>query len=128
MATYIGKSGAVYSGATAIAEIKDWSVESTAEVVADTVMGDDWATNKVTQKSWTASFNAFWDKSDSGQGALDVGAEITINVYPEGNTSSLTEITGTCLITSVSTSASMDGLVEASFSVTGSGALTVGTV
>ena len=136
MATYIGKSGALSVTTTVegspvtrtIAEIKDWSIEATSEVVATTVMGDEWVKNKTTQKSWTASFNAFWDKADLGQGDLSVGSEVTLNVYPEGNTTSLTEITGKCLITSVSKSASFDGLVEASFSATGTEALTEGTV
>lgn len=129
MATHVGKDGAVYVGANAVAEIRDWSLEQTSEVVNDTVMGDTWMTNKATQKSWTASFNAFWDETDTnGQGALTVGAEVTLNLYPEGNTSGDTYWSGTAIINSVSNSASFDGLVEASFSVTGNGALTESTV
>lgn len=129
MATHVGKDGAVYVGANAVAEIRDWSLEQTSEVVNDTVMGDTWMTNKATQKSWTSSFNAFWDETDTnGQGALTVGSEVTLNLYPEGNTSGDTYWTGTAIITSVSNSASFDGLVEASFSATGNGALTEDTV
>jgi hypothetical protein len=129
MATHVGKDGAVYVGANAVAEIRDWSLEQTSEVVNDTVMGDTWMTNKATQKSWTSSFNAFWDETDTnGQGALTVGSEVTLNLYPEGNTSGDTYWTGSAIITSVSNSASFDGLVEASFSATGNGALTEDTV
>lgn len=129
MATSTGKDGAVYVGANAVAEIRDWSLETTSEVVNDTVMGDTWMTNKATQKSWTSSFNAYWDDSDTtGQGALDEGSEVTLNLYPEGNTSGNTYWTGTAIITSVSKSASFDGLIEASFSATGNGALTEDTV
>ena len=42
MATYTGKNGAVYVGVNAVAEIKDWSLETTSETVSDTVMGDSW--------------------------------------------------------------------------------------
>lgn len=129
MATHVGKDGAVYVGANAVAEIRDWSLEQTSEVVADTTMGDAWVTNKPTLKSWTASFNAYWDETDtSGQGSLTVGSEITLNLYPEGNTSGDTYWSGAAIITSVSNSASFDGLVEASFSVTGNGALSESTV
>lgn len=129
MATQTGKDGAVYVGANAVAEIRDWSLESTSEVVADTVMGDSWVSNKPTLKSWSSSFNAFWDSSDTnGQGALDEGAEITLNLYPSGNTSSNIYWTGSAIITSVTKSASFDGMIEASFSVTGNGALTESTV
>jgi hypothetical protein len=129
MATSTGKDGAVYVGANAVAEIRDWSLETTSEVVNDTVMGDTWMTNKATQKSWTSSFNAYWDDSDTtGQGALDEGSEVTLNLYPEGNTTGNTYWTGSAIITSVSKSASFDGLIEASFSATGNGALTESTV
>lgn len=125
MATYVGKNGAVYVGTNAVAEIKDWSLETTSEVVADTVMGDSWVTNKPTLKSWTSSFNAVWDDADTtGQLALDEGAEITLNLYPIGNTTGNKYWSGACIVTSVSKTAAVDGLIEASFSVTGNGALT----
>lgn len=128
MATRVGKDGAVKIGANAVAEIRDWSVEQTSEVVNDTVMGDTWMSNKATQKSWTASFNAYWDDTDTnGQLALDVGTEVTLNLYSE-DTSGAIYWSGTAIISSVSQSASFDGLVEASFSATGNGALTESTV
>jgi hypothetical protein len=92
-------------------------------------MGDSWVSNKPTLKSWTSSFNAIWDDADTnGQLTLVEGAEITVNLYPTGKTSGEVEWAGACIVTSVSKSASVDGLVEASFSVTGNGALTTGTV
>lgn len=128
MATSTGQFGAVYVGGAAVAEIRDWSLEESAEVVADTTMGDAWVTNKTTLKSWTSSFNAYWDASDAAQSSLTVGAEVTLALYPTGNSSTNTYWTGSAIITSVSKSASFDGLVEASFSATGNGALTESTV
>jgi hypothetical protein len=129
MATNIGKDGAVYSGSNAVAEIKEWSLETTSEVADDTVMGDSWMTHTATQKSWTASFTAFWDPTNTtGQQTLTEGASITLNLYPTGNNSGDYEWTGTATITSVSKSASFDGFVEASFSAQGNGALVEGTV
>jgi len=129
MATNIGKDGAVYSGSNAVAEIRDWSLETTSEVADDTVMGDSWMTHTATQKSWTASFTAFWDPTDTtGQQTLTEGSSITLKLYPTGNNSGDYEWAGTATITSVSKSASFDGFVEASFSAQGSGALVEGTV
>ena len=129
MATYTGKNGAVYAGVNAVAEVKDWSLETTSEMVADTVMGDDWVSNKPTLKSWTASFNAIWDDADTtGQLALVEGAELTLNLYPTGNNSGDVEWSGAVIVGTVSKTASFDGLIEASFSVTGNGPLTTGTV
>jgi hypothetical protein len=131
MATSIGKDGAVYvdSQTSAVAEVRDWSLETTSEVVNDTVMGDTWMTNKATQKSWTASVNCYWSDGDTtGQDLLVEGAAVTLKLYPEGNTSGNTYWYGDVIITSVSKSLSFDGLVEISFSATGNGALTEGSV
>ena len=129
MATNIGKDGAVYSGSNAVAEIKEWSLETTSEVADDTVMGDSWMTHTATQKSWTASFSAFWDPTNTtGQQTLTEGASITLKLYPTGNNSGDYEWSGTATSTSVSKTASFDGFVEASFSAQGNGALVEGTV
>jgi hypothetical protein len=129
MSTNIGKDGAVYVGSNAVAEIRDWSLEITSEIINDTVMGDTWMTNKATQKSWTASFNAYWDPTDSlGQEGLTEGTEVTLNLYPTGNSSSNYYWSGSAIVNSVSKSGSYDGFIEASFSVTGNGPLAQDTV
>ena len=124
MSTFIGKDGAVYVGTNAVAEVRDFSLESSSEIVNDTVMGDDFMTNKATQKSWSATVNCYYDSSDTtGQLALDEGATVTLNLYPEGNTSGKTYYTGSVIVTSISRSQSFDGLVEVTFNGTGTGAL-----
>lgn len=129
MSTFIGKDGAVYVGSNAVAEVRDFSLESSSEIVNDTVMGDDWMTNKATQKSWSATVNCYYDSSDTdGQLALDEGSEVTLNLYPEGNTSTKKYYYGSVIVTSISRSQSFDGLVEITFNGTGNGTLTEGTV
>ena len=128
MATYTGQDGAVYVGTNAVGEVRDFSVEQTSEVVADTVMGDVWTTNKPTLKSWTASVNMYWTGDDTGQTALAVGSEVALKLYPRGNTSTYEELSGNAIVTSVSQSQSFDGMVELSISVTGNGARAIGTV
>lgn len=129
MANITGKDGTVNVGANAIAEVRDWSIETSSDMVSDTVMGDTWVTNKPTLKSWTCSVNCYLDASDTtGQGAFLEGAEFTLNLYPSGNTSSNELYTGAVVVSGVSKSASFDGLVEVSFSATGSGALIISTV
>ncbi len=128
MATHTGSEGTVKVGANAIAEIRSYSVEQTGDTVEDTTMGDSWRTHKATLKSWTASVDVFWDETDTtGQGALVVGAEVTLNLYPEGSSTGDVYFTGTGIITGVTVSASYDGMVESSISVQGTGALTQST-
>ena len=92
-------------------------------------MGDTARSFKSSLTSFTGSMDVFWDETDtSGQGALSIGSEVTLNVYPEGDTSGDTYYTGTAIVTGVTRSGSFDGLVEASISVQGSGSLTESTV
>lgn len=128
MATHTGSEGTVKVGTNAIAEIRSYSVEQTSDTVEDTTMGDTWRTHKTTLRSWTASVDCFWDESDTtGQGALTVGSEVTLNLYPEGATTGDTYLTGTGIVTGKTVTGSFDGMVESSISVQGTGTLTTGT-
>jgi predicted secreted protein len=55
---------------------------------------------------------------------LSIGNEVTLNVYPEGDASTDTYYTGSAIVTGVTRTASFDGLVEASITLQGTGALT----
>ena len=92
-------------------------------------MGDTARTYKSSLTTFTGSLDVFWDETDTtGQGALTIGAEVTFAVYPEGDTSGDTYYTGTAIVTEVSRTAAFDGLVEASISLQGTGALSESTV
>jgi predicted secreted protein len=129
MATHAGSEGTVKVGANAIAEIRSFSIEETADTIEDTTMGDGARTYKPSLTSFSGSVDVFWDETDStGQGALTIGAEVTLNLYPEGSTSGDTYLSGSAIVTSRSISSSFDGMVEMSISVQGNGALTTSTV
>ena len=128
MATHTGSEGTVKVGANAIAEIRSYSVEETADTTEDTTMGDTYRTHKTTLKSWSGSIDVFWDETDTtGQGGLTVGSEVTINFYPEGSTSGDSYKTGTAIVTGKTITASFDGMVESTITVQGTGALTTST-
>ena len=129
MATHKGSEGIVKVGSNSVAEIRSYSIEESADTLEDTSMGDAARTYKPSLTSFSGSLDVFWDETDSsGQGALTIGSEVTLNVYPEGDTAGDTYYTGSAIVTGVSRSASFDGLVEASISVQGNGALTSTTV
>jgi len=129
MATHKGSEGTVKVGANSVAEIRSYSIEESADTLEDTSMGDSARTYKPSLTSFSGSLDVFWDETDTdGQGALTIGSEVTLNVYPEGDTAGDTYYTGSAIVTGVSRSASFDGLVEASISVQGNGALTPTTV
>lgn len=129
MATHTGSEGTVKVGSNAIAEIRSFSIEETADTLEDTTMGDTARTYKSSLTTYTGSVDVLWDETDTnGQGALTIGAEVTLNLYPEGDTSGDTYYTGTAIVTGRTINSTYDGLVEMSISVQGSGALTETTV
>lgn len=129
MATHKGSEGTVKSGANAIAEIRSYTITETADTLEDTTMGDASRTYLASLKTFSGSIECFWDETDTnGQLTLDVGATVTINIYPEGSTTGDMYYTGSVIVTEKSITASFDGMVEASFSFQGTGALSETTV
>ena len=129
MATHIGRDGIVKVGSNAVAELRSFSIEETGDTVEDTVMTDTARSFISTLTSFTGSADVYWDETDtSGQGALTVGSSVTIGFYPEGADAGDTYYSGTAIVTGVTRSASFDGMVEASITLQGSGALTASTV
>lgn len=129
MATHKGSEGTVKVGANAVAEIRSFSIEETADTLEDTSMGDTARTYLASLTSFSGSVDVFWDETDTnGQNALTIGASVTLNLYPEGDTAGDTYLTGTALVTSRSISSSFDGMVEMSIGVQGTGALSTATV
>ena len=129
MANHKGSEGVVKVGANTVAEVRSWTVSEEAETIEDTAMGDAARTYQVGLKTWSGSCDVFWDETDTnGQVALAAGSSVTIFFYPEGATSGDTHYTGTAIVTSHEKSAELDGMVEASISLTGTGALSTATV
>ena len=138
MATHTGHSGVVTVGGSEMAEVKDFSIEITANTVDATTMvgaGDadeGWTRTKVTNRSWTASINCFFDDAATNgqveatnninQSVTAMLANAGVAVVLEGGGDTYT---GTALVTSVSKSVAGDGLIEVSFTATGIGKLVV---
>lgn len=129
MATHTGSEGVIKSGANTVAEVRSYTVSETGDTIEDTSMGDASRTYKAGLKTWTASVEAFWDETDTnGQGSFDVGSSVTLNVYPEGSTTADVYYSGTAIVTGKTINGTFDGMVEASFTLQGTGALSESTV
>ena len=129
MANHKGSEGVAKVGSNTIAEIKDFSLSETAETIDDTTMGDSARTKQVGLTTASGSMTAFWDETDSsGQGAMTVGASVTLNLYPEGATTGDTYATLSALITEKGVSTTLDGMVETTVSFEANGAVTWSTV
>ena len=129
MATHTGSSGLVKVGTNTIAEVRSFTLDTTAELLEDTTLTDTSKTFQVGKKGATASIECFWDETDTnGQIAIAEGSQVALNLYPEGADSGDYYFGGTWLVTANSTSTPTDGMIEATFSATLTGALTRGTV
>lgn len=145
MATYTGHQGVVKIGTTAVAEVKDFSLEVTANTVDATTLNpsdaDDagWTRSKIVNRSWTATVNCFYDDAASN-GQIDMqnnlmqtaalmlaDTTVVLNLYNEGDATGKSYWSGDAMITSLSETVSGDGLVEISFTATGHGHLSVET-
>jgi len=130
MANHTGSEGIVKIGTYTMAEVRSYTLTETGDTIEDSTMGDSYRTYKGGMKSWTGSVVCYWDETDSAQSALTVGASVTLNLYPEGNTAGTSEkyFTGSVIVTSIERSAAFDGMVEATFSFQGNNTLTLSTL
>ena len=128
MATHTGSEGTIKIGSDTLGELRSFSLETTAETIEDASMGDTSRTYKVGLKTFTGTASVFFDETDTAQTALVAGAEITLNVYPEGASSGDTYYTGSAIVTGRTINSSFDGMVEMEISYQGTGALTEQTV
>ena len=129
MATHTGSEGTVQIGSDTLGEIRSYTIESTAETIEDSAMGDSARTYKAGLTTFTGSFEVYFDETDTAQNAVDAGASVTFSVYPEGSdTSGDVYYTGSGIVTGRTITASFDGMVEMSLSIQGSGALSESSV
>tara|TARA_Y100001963_G_C6485008_1_gene310715 strand:- start:83 stop:469 length:387 start_codon:yes stop_codon:yes gene_type:complete len=128
MATFSGSAGVVKAGGNAIGEIRSFTVDQTGDTVEDTAMGDTTRSFKATLSTFTASVDALFDDTDTAQTAMTIGSSLAFLFQPEGSGSGAYQLSGSGIVTGISQTQSFDGLVERSFTVQGTGALTIGTV
>jgi hypothetical protein len=132
MATNKGSSGVVKIAASggsvaAVGEVRSYSIDESADTIEDTSMGDTVKTYLSSLSDATLTIDALWDDSDAQQLALDTKADIDWEIHPTGTGTGEKYYEGSGVVTSKTISASYDGLVEASFSVQVSGAITEST-
>jgi len=132
MATHTGSEGTVKLGTvgadTAIGEIRSFTISETADTIENTTMGLTSRTYSVGLKTFSGSVECYFDPDDAKQDEMVAGASLTLTAYPEGSDSADQYISGSVIITSADVSSSADGMVEASFSFQGTGAVTRGAV
>jgi hypothetical protein len=129
MAAITGSIGVVKVAGAVVAEITGFSVEEGVNLISDSNLNDAAETSLVGRTNWSGSIECMWDDADTGgQGAMTIGASVACLFLPESATTGSAEWSGTGLVESKSLSVSDESMITQSFSLKGTGALTIGTV
>lgn len=133
MTTYIGNNGVVKTAAdggsvAAVTEVRSFSLESTADVIECSVMGSLNRVYKAGMQTFTGTIDVFYDAADDEQERLEAGTAIDFELYPQGDTEAGSEdknyYSGSAIVTGRTINVTLDGMVEMSITVQGTGALT----
>jgi predicted secreted protein len=137
MATLTGNNGGVTVNGVAVAAVRNFTVEMTADTIETTTMGVDVRTYVKGLSSFSGSADIYFDPSefDGAESTFNptaglVGAAgVAVKFYVEQNYSSTSDyaFTGDVIVTGYTVNSSMDGMVEASISFQGTGANTFST-
>jgi len=132
MATTTGSSGVVKlqvagTSVAVVGEVRSYTLDGGADPIEDSVMGDTARTYKAGLEATTVSIECYWDSSDAQQLVIDNRATLDFEIYPTGTGTGEKYYSGTGIVTSKSITASFDGMVEASFALQASGAVTEAT-
>lgn len=140
MASIVGNAGALKINGNTVAEVRSYSIEITSDTIENTTMGD--ATRQYVKGlgSFSGSADVYFDASHfaaTGSSGNDIDGEIfgsvgdsgcTLAIYPEGDVGASDKIlSGNIIVTGYTINASFDGMIEASISFQGTGALSYAT-
>ena len=123
-----GKEGVVKAGSTVIGAVTGFTIDTTADVVEDTSLGNSAKTYLAGRTAFSGSIDMHYDEGDTAQETLDSGATIAFTLLPEGNATGDQSFAGNGIVTSMSVGVSLDGVSTRTVAFQGTGALTIGTV
>lgn len=137
MASFVGNAGAIKINGAAVAELRSYSIEITSDTIENTTMGDSTRQYIKGLSAFSGTADVYWDPAHfTGTNNIDgelfaaVGDTGTsIIVYPEGDVGVGTDkiFSGDIIVTGYTINGTMDGMIEASISFQGTGALTYAT-
>ncbi len=127
MAVHHGKEGEVVVGGSAVGELTNFTLETTGDVVESTKMADGAKSFVAGRTSFSGTLDMHFDEADSVQTQLTAGASVTFKLLPEGSSSGDRKFEGAGIITGMSVTQPLDGIVARSVTFQGTGALTIGT-
>lgn len=130
MATLTGRDGVVTIAGSNLTSTRNFSVDITADTIETSTMGTDVRTYVKGMSTWSGSADIYFNTSDvqanllvAGSSSTVGGAPVAVKFYIDSDASNDVVFYGNGVITGYSVSSSMDGLVEATVSIQGSGSV-----
>lgn len=130
-----GYLGSVTAGASSVGTAKSWSIDLSADNTDTTTFADaGWKTNVQTLKGWSGSITCVFDAGgDAGEAlliaSLTAGTEVALVLLTGGTGSGAAEsYSGNAHVTGIPVASEVSGIMEVTFSFTGTGALTLAAV
>jgi predicted secreted protein len=133
MTAYVGNAGVILldddtGTEQTVAEVRSYSIETTADTIEKTVMRDITRQYVKGIATFSGTADVYWDPDhfvveDMNPTVGSVGAAnkvVTLRIYPTG---SGTSWSGEVLVTGYTVNGTFDGMIEASISFQGTGAL-----
>ena len=127
MAVHHGKEGQVTIGGTAVGELTSFTLETTGDVVESTKMEDGAKSFIAGRTSFSGTLEMHFDETDSAQTQMTAGSSLAFKLLPEGSSTGDRKFEGAGIITGMSVSQPLDGIVSRSVTFQGTDALTIGT-
>lgn len=137
MATLTGNNGSITVNSVNVANVRNFSIEITADTIETTTMGVDVRTYVSGLSSFSGSADVYFDPADydtyestfNPTAGLVGASGVAGKFYIQENYSSTNDyaFTGTIIVTGWTVNTTMDGLVEASMTFQGTGAATYST-
>lgn len=137
MATLAGNNGTIAIGSVPVAATRSFSVEITSDTIETTVMGTDVRTYVKGLSSFSGSADIYFDDTvfDTNESSFNPtaglvgGSPINVKFYTAygtdgAGTGNDSVFQGSAIVTGFTVNSTFDGMVEASISFQGSGAVT----
>lgn len=133
MALLTGNDGKVRVGSTDLAAVRNFSIETSADTIETSTMGTDVRTYVKGMSTWSGSADIFFDETETN--TLKDTLNVCGSAHAVGGSATAVKLvladgggddkwfSGNVLITGFTVNSSMDGMVEASISFQGTGAL-----
>lgn len=113
MSVYTGDEGLVKAGENPVAEVTQFSLQGSVTMHDKTAMGATGKQHKPGKiQDWSGSLTYRHDPEDPGQSEISLGAELTLELYPQGDTEGNEMITAAVVVSNHPIDVAMDSLTE----------------